>query len=108
MVQVKLLIIIPESAQCRHKSVCHLANAGYFNSGQDVIADFSPRDAEKLDISDMTNFRGFSDFIHNYIETDLATGFAAIVVGENRIVLEGVTIDQIGPGEAYSAQDFIL
>jgi len=77
--------------------------------GHDTIADFSANDAEKLDLSAVSGISDFADLVNNHLSTDGGTGFALIDDGAgNTILLNGVTVAQIGNGLAYSGADFIF
>ena len=78
------------------------------NFGHDTISDFSGLNDEHVDLSAVTGIADFSDLVAHHLQTDAGTGFALIVDGANSILLEGITIADIGPGHTYSGHDFII
>jgi len=80
--------------------------AGSF--GHDTITHFGTANNEKIDLSAVGAITGFADLVAHHIETDATTGFAEIVAGTNTILIDHVTVSQIGFGHAYSGADFLF
>ena len=76
--------------------------------GNDTIADFKPGNPEKIDLSGVSDITDFAVLAANHLETEPGSGFAFIVDGADTILLNHVSVDQIGAGHAYSAADFIF
>ncbi len=74
--------------------------------GNDTITDFSGNDTEKIDLSGVGDITDFADLVANHLEDHGA--FVTIVDGTDSIRLTGVTMNHIGAGLAYSADDFIF
>lgn len=72
----------------------------------DVLLGFSSDDAEDIDLSNLTQITDFTDLITNHLRDN--GGVAEIFVGQNSLLLDGITVDEIGLGLAYSDQDFIF
>ena len=79
-----------------------------FNNGwdADVITDFSSDDGEVIDFSAVSKILDFVDLIGNHIRDN--GGEAEIYAGNNTILLQGVTVGQIGFGLDYSEADFLF
>ena len=71
--------------------------------GQDTLRDFSADDAEKINLNG-PRITDFTDLITNHLRDN--GGQAEIFDGTNTLLLEGVTVAEIGLGLAYSDQDF--
>jgi len=80
--------------------------SGHF--GNDTVADLSAGDVDKIDLSGVGDIADLADLTANHLQTDLGTAFALIVDGSGTILLEHVTVSQIGEGHAYTAADFIF
>ena len=78
------------------------------NFGNDTITHFAAGDAEKIDLSGVSAIASFAGLVANHLQTDAGTGYALIVAGTNSILLDHVTVSEIGVGHAYSAGDFII
>ena len=78
------------------------------NFGHDTITDFSSGNGEHIDLSAVTGIANISDLVAHHLQTDAGTGFALIVDGTNSILLEGITVADIGIGHVYSGHDFIF
>jgi len=76
--------------------------------GHDTVFGFARSNHEKIDLSAVTDIAGFHDLVNHHLTTDATSGFAAIVVGTNTILLDGVHQSDIGAGDIYSAGDFIF
>lgn len=76
------------------------------NFGQDRIEDFSTRNGEKIDLSDVSAITSFADLVNNHLSGN--ANAAIITVSSNTITLEGVDVDDIGNGQIYSQSDFIF
>lgn len=76
--------------------------------GHDTVYDFSAWNKEVIDLSGVSAITSFSELVNNHLATDADTGFAMIVDGTDTILLDGVTVAQIGDGLAYSQADFIF
>ncbi len=74
--------------------------------GNDTVTDFSGNNPEKIDLSGVSGITSFTDLVANHLE-DHGT-FVVIVDGTDSISLNGVTMNHIGTGLAYSAGDFIF
>ncbi len=74
--------------------------------GNDTITDFSGNDTEKIDLSGVSDIHSFADLVAIHLD-DHGT-FVTIVDGADSIRLDGVTINHIGVGHGYSADDFIF
>ncbi len=74
--------------------------------GVDTIADFAAGNAERIDLSAVTAITDFADLVAHHLVEDPTTHFAKIVVAANSILLDGITVSEIGDGLAYSANDF--
>jgi Ca2+-binding RTX toxin-like protein len=80
---------------------------------EDIIEDFSSDDAEKIDLSAVTEIADFNDLLSNHLGGP-AGGNAVIFVPvagagvSDIIVLDGVSVDDVGVGLAYDANDFIF
>jgi Ca2+-binding RTX toxin-like protein len=76
--------------------------------GQDIIEDFSSDDAEKIDLSAVTEIADFNDLLSNHLQS--VGGDTAVIVANasDLILLEGVSVSDIGVGQAYDANDFIF
>ena len=76
--------------------------------GNDTIADFAAVNAETINLANVSDIANFDDLVGNHLQADLSTGFALIVSGSDSILLEGITVGDIGVGNDYSAEDFIF
>lgn len=74
--------------------------------GDDRILNFSSDDAEKIDLSAVTNINGFWDLFNNHLVNNAGT--AVIVDGADSITLSGVAFSDFGWAGLYSADDFIF
>lgn len=73
----------------------------------DVLTDFSSHDAEDIDLSGVGSITDFTDLVANHIRDN--GGSAEIYHGSgNSILLQGVTVAQIGVGQDYSESDFVF
>jgi len=76
------------------------------NWGQDRIQGFEAGNLEKIDLSAITNITDFADLLANHLRDN--GGSAEIFFNANTILLEGISVSEIGVGLAYSADDFIF
>lgn len=78
--------------------------------GHDTITDFAPGDLEHIDLSRLGGIGDFADLIAHHLFTDPGgTGFAFIDDGAgDTILLDGVTVGEIGVGKPYSGADFLF
>jgi len=76
--------------------------------GNDTITDFAASNLEDIVLSGVTNITDFGDLVAEHLQTDAGTGFALIVDGAHSILLNGITVAQIGVGQPYSDADFIF
>ena len=76
--------------------------------GNDTIHGFSTWNKEDIDLSGVSAITGFTDLVNNHLITDGVTGFAMIVDGTDTILLDGVTVAEVGTGLAYSGADFVI
>ena len=76
--------------------------------GDDIVFGFAASNTEKIDLSGVSAITSFSDLVNNGLSTDGGTGFAMIVAGNNSVLLDGITVDEIGAGKAYSGADFLF
>ncbi|WP_269062031.1 calcium-binding protein [Salipiger marinus] len=74
--------------------------------GQDRIQGFEAGNLEKIDLSAITNITDFADLLANHLRDN--GGSAEIFFNANTILLEGISVSEIGVGLAYSADDFIF
>ena len=74
--------------------------------GQDVVTDFSSDDGEKIDFTSMNKITDFTDLVTNHLRDN--GGTAEIYFASNTLLLEGVTVAEIGTGLAYSEDDFLF
>ncbi|MGH1578793.1 calcium-binding protein [Planktotalea sp.] len=74
--------------------------------GDDTITDFNSRNAEDIDLSGVIAITDFSDLLANHLRDN--GGEAEIFTPESTLLLQGISVDDIGIGLAYSASDFIF
>ena len=75
--------------------------------GDDTIFGFAGGNAEKIDLSGVRAITGFGDLLAHHL-VDAGNGDAMIVAGTKSILLDGITVAEIGDNLAYSAGDFIF
>ena len=74
--------------------------------GDDTIVGFSANNGEKINLHNVSAITGFADLIaHHLVDSG---GDAMIVAGANSILLQGVAFSDVGVGQLYSGNDFIL
>ena len=76
------------------------------HGGDDTIQDFDANDAERIDLSDVTQITDFIDLITNHLSS--TDGTATIDYFGYSILLTGWTVADIGVAQVISADDFIF
>ena len=76
--------------------------------GNDTLVGFDAGNKEDIDLSRVSAITNFADLLAHHLHTDVGSGFAMIVAGSNSILLDGITVGEIGNGLAYSGNDFIF
>ena len=76
--------------------------------GSDTLVGFDAGNKEDIDLSRVSAITNFADLLAHHLQTDVGSGFAMIVAGSNSILLDGITVGEIGNGLAYSGNDFIF
>ncbi len=74
--------------------------------GHDTISGFSANNNERIDLSAFSGISDFDDLVANHLVDN--GGEAMILFGANSILLEGISVNKVGDGLAYSASDFIF
>lgn len=77
-----------------------------YDWGNDTITDFHANNKEDIDLSYNGQIFSFNDMITNHLRDN--GGNAEIFVGDDTILLLGVSVSDIGVGLAYSENDFIF